>query len=79
MEALINELIEKAGLSRDQAEKAVAATVNFVKSKLPSGLSDKVEGLMSGNLDMSSLFGGGATGGGSPLDALKGMFGGDKQ
>lgn len=77
MEALINELMEKAGLSRDQAEKSVAATVNFVKSKLPAGLSDKVEGLMSGNLDLSSLFGGGTTGG-SPLDTLKGMFGGDK-
>jgi hypothetical protein len=77
MEALINELIEKAGLSKEQAERAVATTVHFVKSKLPAGLSDKVEGLMSGNLDLSSLFGGGATGG-SPLDALKGMFGDNK-
>jgi len=79
MQELIKELIEKVGLSPEKAEQAVSATVSFVKSKLPEGLSDKVEGLLSGNFDLGGLFGGGDSDsdsdGGSPLDSLKNMFG----
>lgn len=65
------------GLSPEKAEQAVSTTVSFVKSKLPEGLADKVEGLLSGNFDLGGLFGGGDndTDGGSPLDSLKNMFG----
>jgi len=73
MQALINELMEKAGLDATQAEKAVETMMNFIKSKLPAGFSDKVESLLSGNFDLSSMFGGSSSA--SPLDALKGMFG----
>lgn len=77
MQALINELVEKANLSPEQAGKAVETTINFVKSKLPPFLSEKVEDLMNGKFDLASMMGG--FGGGdnneSPLDKLSGMFG----
>lgn len=76
MNDLIKELIEKAGLSEEQAQNAFSTMVNYVRSKVPEGLSDKVEGLLSGNFDMSSFFDGGCEEtGSSALDALKGMFG----
>lgn len=81
MQALINELVEKAHLSPEDAAKAVETTINFVKSKLPPFLSDKVEDLMSGKFDLGSMFGGfggGGDAGESPLDKLNGMFGDKK-
>lgn len=81
MQALINELVEKANLSPEAAEKAVATTISFVKSKLPPFLSDKVEDLISGKFDLGSMFGGfggGSDAGESPLDKLNGMFGDKK-
>lgn len=82
MQALINELVEKANLSPEAAAKAVDVTISFVKSKLPPFLSDKVEDLIGGKFDLGSLMGG--FGGGakdadeSPLDKLNGMFGDKK-
>lgn len=77
MQELVNELMQKAGLSEESAKKAVETTVSFIKTKLPAGMSDKVEGLLSGNFDLSSMFGGGSSkdGDDNPLDKLKGMFG----
>jgi len=79
MQALINELVEKAGLTEEQAQKAVQTMIGFVKTKLPNGLSDKIEDLMSGKFDLSGMFGGDDDDeGGSALDALSGMFGGKR-
>lgn len=81
MQELINELVEKANLSPESAAKAVETTINFVKSKLPPFLSDKVEDLISGKFDLGSMFGGsggGSDAGESPLDKLSGMFGDKK-
>jgi len=77
MQALIDELVAKAGLSPQDAAKAVSTTVDFVKSKLPPFLADKVEELMAGKFDMGSLLGGfgGSNTGDSPLDKLGDMFG----
>ncbi len=78
MKELINELITKAGLSEQMAEKAAATMVNFVKTKLPEGMSGQVESLLNGNFDLSSMFGGGddkSDSGSNPLDALKGFLG----
>ena len=78
MQELIKELVEKAGLTEESAKKAVETTVAFIKTKLPAGLSDKVEGLLSGGFDLSSMFGGSKesdTSDANPLDKLKGLFG----
>lgn len=78
MDALINELKEKAGLTEEQAQQACETALNFIKAKLPAGFGDKLDSLLDGNFDLGSLFGGGNTdsSAGSSVDALKGMFGG---
>jgi len=78
MQELINELVQKAGLSPESAEKATVVMVNFMKGKLPAGFSDKVESLLAGDFDLGSMFGGGASSStteDNPLDKLKGLFG----
>lgn len=79
MDALINELKEKVGLTEEQAQQACETALNFIKAKLPAGFGDKLDSLLNGNFDLSSIFGGGNTGSssGSSFDALKGMFGGE--
>lgn len=78
MNALINELKEKVGLTEEQAQQACDTALNFIKAKLPAGFGDKLDSLLNGNFDLSNLFGGGndADSAGSSFDALKGMFGG---
>lgn len=86
MQELINELVNKAGLSEASAKQSVDVTKEFIKSKLPEGFQDKVDDLLEGKLDMmsilSSFMGGGNSDNtkadndnASPLDMLKGMFG----
>lgn len=79
MQELINELVEKAGLSEEDAAKSVEVMMAFVKTKVPPAFQDKIEDLVNGKFDMMSLMSafmsGGKSGGGSPLDMLKGMFG----
>lgn len=48
MEDLIKLVTEKTGISPEQAKTAVETVMGFVKEKLPSGISEQVEGLMSG-------------------------------
>jgi hypothetical protein len=79
MQELVNELVQKAGLTPEAAQKSVTTTIEFVKSKLPPFLADKVEDLLNGKFDIGSLmgsFGGGK--GDSPLDKLTSMFGDKK-
>lgn len=77
MQELVNELVEKAGLTPEAAAKSVETTIGFVKSKLPPFLADKVEDLINGKFDLGSMLGGfgGGDAGESPLDKLTGMFG----
>lgn len=76
MEELIEELKAKADLSQEQAQKSVSTMVEFIKTKLPAGLSDKVEDMISGNFNLGSLFGGGSNDMSSAFDMLSNMFGG---
>jgi hypothetical protein len=71
MQELINELVQKAGLSEETAQKAIETTMNFIKAKLPPMFGEKLEDLISGKFDLSSLFGGGGSSEESPLDKLK--------
>lgn len=82
MKEIINELVQKVGLSTEDATKSAETMIGFVKGKLPPFLSDKLEDLLQGKFDLSSLMsgmGGNAAGGGatgeSPLDKLTSMFG----
>jgi polyhydroxyalkanoate synthesis regulator phasin len=79
MQELVKELVEKAGLTEESAEKSIDVMIAFLKSKVPANMQDKVEEIIkTGKFDMMSLMsafmssGGGSS---SPLDMLKGMFG----
>lgn len=83
MQELIKELIAKAGLSEETAQKSVAVTKDFIKSKVPPAFQDKIDDILEGKFDVMSLMNAfmsgnsqtDGTGNGSPLDTLKGMFG----
>ncbi|MBP3942602.1 hypothetical protein J5U18_03315 [Sphingobacteriaceae bacterium WQ 2009] len=85
MEKLITDLVEKAGLSPEMAQKALPVVLNFVKDKLPAGLSEHAEDLLQGKMDLSTIIaqltqGGGAEGGlGGMFDKVKDIFGGDQK
>ncbi len=48
MDEVIKLVTDKTGISPDQAKSAVETVMGFLKDKLPAGISDQVEGLMSG-------------------------------
>jgi len=73
MKELIDELVQKVGLSEEQATESVNTMSTFIKGKLPPAFADKFEDLVAGKLDTGSLLS--AFMGGSPLDKLKNMFG----
>lgn len=77
MQELVKELIEKAGLTEEQALKATEVTKEFVKSKVPAGFEDKIDDIMNGKFDPMSMLSS-FMNGGNPLDKLKNMFGGGK-
>ena len=63
MEELKQKLSEALNLDDDMAQKGVDTVVEFLKSKLPENLHGFLD-----NLD--------GEGGESPLDSVKGLFGG---
>jgi uncharacterized protein (DUF2267 family) len=63
MDELIKLVSQKAGISEDQARKAVASVLDFLKQRLPAPIASQIEGVLSG--------------GGSDLSkGLGGLFGG---
>lgn len=76
MDELINAVMQKTGMSREDAQKAVQVVVDFLKSRLPAPIA--------GHLD--SFLSGGASGESNTLEAeaenlikgkLGGLFGGN--
>ena len=66
MEALIKLVVDKTGISHEQATTAVNTVVEFIKDKLPPGISGQVESFIKNDKP-------GADG---PFDNLKDMMGG---
>ena len=48
MENIIKMVTEKAGISEEQAKKAVETVVSFIKDKMPAGLGGQVESFLKG-------------------------------
>lgn len=67
VEELIAKVTEKAGISGDQAKKAVASVIEFVKEKAPM-IGDQLKGFLEGQGGMGGIAG-----------KLGGMFGGKKE
>ncbi len=68
MEELIKSVSEKAGITPEQAERAIETVIEFAKSKLPEPFASQVEALLQGS-DPAQGLGGLAKG-------LGGLFGG---
>jgi uncharacterized protein (DUF2267 family) len=65
MDELIKSVAKKAGISEEQAKKAVEAVLAFLKDKLPAPVAGQVEAVLKG--DVSGL--------GDLAGGLGGMFG----
>ena len=68
MEELMQAIQERTGLPADKAQEAAQAALDFLKEKLPGGIGEKLEDMISGNADAISEGLGGLT------DKAKGMF-----
>ena len=55
MDEIIKLVAKKAGISEDQAKKAVEAVLGFLKGKLPKPVASQVEAVLKG--DTSGLKG----------------------
>jgi hypothetical protein len=53
MDALVNMVAQRAGLSEDKARTAVDTVVNFLKERAPAGLSGQIDSLVSGGAGSS--------------------------
>ena len=71
MDELINVVVQKTGLSQDDARKAVEVVINALKSKLPAPIASHLDSFLSGGMS-------GGMGGleGEASDLLKGKLGG---
>jgi hypothetical protein len=67
MDELINLVVQKTGISNEQARMAVDTVLDFLKSKLPAPMAGQVDSLLAGGDVMTNL--GGLAGG------LGGLFG----
>jgi hypothetical protein len=70
MEALVNLVSEKTGISPELAQKAVEITINFIKDRLPAPVAAQIDGVIGGE-------GGGALGG--LAKGLGGMLGKEEE
>lgn len=72
MDDLVNQVCQRTGLSQDQAQQAVQATLDALKSRLPGPIASQIDSVLSGQ---------GGTGGiagqaGQALGGLGDMMGG---
>lgn len=73
MEKLTQLVVEKTGISTENAQAAVTTILNFIKEKLPAGIGDKVLSIIQdkdgdGDIDLGDIFGG-------LKDSFGGIFG----
>ena len=77
MDELINLVVQRTGISQDDARKAVEVVVNALKSKLPAPIASHVDAFLAGGMS-----GGMNTLAGEAGELLKGqlgnLFGGGK-
>jgi nucleoid DNA-binding protein len=57
MEDLVKTISEKAGISEDQAQKALEAVVEYAKEKVPPAFQGMVDGLLKGEKPSGGLGG----------------------
>ena len=50
MDEIVNAVVQRTGMSREDAQKAVQAVVDVLKSKLPGPIAAHLDSLLSGGL-----------------------------
>jgi hypothetical protein len=75
MDELIRQVVERTGISEQQARGAVETVLGFVKNRLPEPLAGQLDGLVGG---ASGAAGGIAGAAGDVLGGLGSMLGGNK-
>jgi hypothetical protein len=73
MNELVNLVMQKTGLSQENAQKAVQTVIDFLKTKLPAPLAGQVDNVLTGD------YSGVAGQAGEVLKGLGEKFGGQKQ
>ena len=71
MDELVNLVVQKTGISQDDARKAVEVIVNELKTRLPGPISSHIDSFLSGGIS-----GGMSAVAGEAGDMLKGKLGG---
>jgi hypothetical protein len=72
VDELVNLVAQKVGISPEQAQKAVATVIGFLKERLPDSIAAQLDNVVGAGGSGSGSLGGIA---GAAEDALGGMFG----
>ena len=51
MNELVNVVVQKTGLSQEDAQKAVTAVMDFLKTKLPGPIASHIDGFLTGGTE----------------------------
>jgi hypothetical protein len=79
MDELVKQVVERTGISHEQAQTAVTTVLGFLKNRLPEPLAGQLDGLLGGAAGAAGGLAGGLGGAaGDVLGGLGGMFGGNK-
>ncbi|MGE5603586.1 MAG: DUF2267 domain-containing protein [Nitrososphaerales archaeon] len=57
MDELVKQVSQKAGITEQQAQAAVATVLDFLKSKLPPQFASQIDGIVSGKTNLGGLGG----------------------
>ncbi len=76
MDELIKQVVERTGISEQQARGAVETVLGFLKTRLPGPIAGQLDGVVGGG---GAAAGGIADKAGDVLGGLGGMFGGKKE
>jgi hypothetical protein len=49
MDELVNLIVKKTGISKEQAQTAVKMVIDFIKTKLPAPIAAQVDGALDGD------------------------------
>ena len=75
MDELVNQVVQKTGISQDQANQAVQTVIGYLKDKLPGPIGSQLDNVLGG---ASGGAGGIAGQAGQAMGGLGDMLGGPK-
>jgi len=75
MDELVNQVVQKTGISQDQANQAVQTVIGYLKDKLPGPIGSQLDSVLGG---ASGGTGGIAGQAGQAMGGLGDMLGGPK-